>query len=316
MLVAACSPAQIDLDWAAENLVPHGVSVYATFEDMLKHTWLEAVIIASATPLHQPQTIECIKHGIHVLCEKPIAPNSQQIKELLDASTSYPKVKVMPGFSRRFDQNYIDAKSKVQSGTIGDPIVIRAQACDSLDTGPPYKEYLKQSGGIFLDATIHDIDLALCFFGEDVKPKAVWAAGVRAFHKDLITEKDADNAVGICEFQDDRIAFFYNSRTSPRGFDNSTEIFGTQGKIAVNLLSRHNRVEVIDKDGVSMAPMQSWLDRYSESFVHEVNTFVDTIINDRPVPITLEEALKGCQIAEALQRSLQTGERILFDEAK
>ena len=165
-----------------------------------------------------------------------------------------------------------------------------------------------------MDTVIHDIDLALSFFGRDAKPKAVYAAGLRAYHKELITVRDADNAVGICEFYDDKIAFFYNSRTAPIGFDNSTEIIGTSGKITVNILSRHDKLEILDKNGVSIAPVESWLDRYAESFVREVNTFVEAILEDYPVPITLEEALVGCRIAEALQHSLRTGEKVLFDE--
>ncbi|OGM42338.1 hypothetical protein ABOM_007872 [Aspergillus bombycis] len=285
-LICACSPAQADMDWAGKSLAPYGVSIWSSFEDMLNAPGLEAVVIASATPFHQPQTLECIRRGIHVLCEKPVAENTSQVEELLTVARAHPTVKVMVGFMRRFDENYLDAFSRIGRGEIGEPLVIRSQAYDTLDTSPQYKEYLKASGGIFLDATIHDIDLVLSFFGRDVRPKAVWAAGLRSYHKELSTTMDADNAVGICEFHDSKIAFFYNSRTSPRGFDNQTEIVGTSGKISVNLLCRQNKVESATKMG-------------SES--------------NR---LTAEDALKSLQIAEALQHSLVTGEKVEFSNLK
>lgn len=239
----------------------------------------------------------------------------KQVEETINVANAYPNVKVMIGFMRRFDDNYLDALSRIQNGEIGQPLIIRSQAYDTLDTSAPYKQYLQNSGGIFLDATIHDIDLALSFFGRDTRPKAAWAAGLTAYHKELSEQRDADNAVGICEFHDGKIGFFYNSRTSPRGFDNQTEIVGMDGKISINLLSRQNKLELSDKDGIRIEPTRGWSDRYAESFVTGVNVFTDAVLYGKTIPVTLQDALKSLRIAESLQYSLKTGEKVEFNEA-
>lgn len=107
---------------------------------------------------------------------------------------------------------------------------------------------MKGSGGIFVDFIIHDIDLSLKFLGDDSQPKSVSAVGVSVVHTGLEEVGDADNAVGICEFWTGKIAYYYNSRITTYGFDNQTEIFGTTGKISVNLQPRRSAVEVLDGD--------------------------------------------------------------------
>lgn len=219
----------------------------------------------------------------------------------------------MVGFTRRFDENYRDASLKIRSGVIGKPIVIRSHGHEKLDTSPFFKQYLQDSGGIFIDSIIHDIDLALMYFGEESQPKAVSAMGVAAIHGELAASGDADNAVGICEFWDGKIAFFYNSRMAAHGYDNQTEIFGTEGKISINLIPRRNQVEMSTKDGyVKVEPTPSWIDRYEKAFETEMATWVDAILDNGPIPIPLASALTGLNIAIALQESLGTGETIKF----
>jgi myo-inositol 2-dehydrogenase/D-chiro-inositol 1-dehydrogenase len=120
----------------------------------------------------------------------------------VELAESCPKADLMVGFVRRFDDNYLEAYKKIKENAIGRPVVIRSQGCDPLDMSPFYKQYLKDSGGIFIDTIIHDIDLSLFLFGEDSVPKSVSAIGVAACHTQLEAEGDADNAVGICEYWD------------------------------------------------------------------------------------------------------------------
>ena len=220
----------------------------------------------------------------------------------------------MVGFTRRFDENHQEAHAKIQRGAVGRPIVFRSQGCEKGDTSHFFKQYLRDSGGIFIDSIIHEIDLALFLLGEDSRPKSVSAIGVAAVHKELEASGDADNAVGICEFWDGKIAFFYNSRTAAHGYDNQIEVFGTSGKLSINLTPRLNRIEVCDGDGlVKIEPTPSWYDRYSPSFVTEVVTWVDAILDDKPIPISLKSCLTSLVIASGLQESLRTGRKIEFD---
>lgn len=235
--------------------------------------------------------------------------------EMIREAEASPQTKVMVGFTRRFDESYRDARIKIRAGAIGSPIVIRSQGCEKLDLSDFMRNYVKGCGGIFIDSIIHDIDLALSFFGDESQPKAVWATGVAAHFKDeLAPQHDADNAVGICEFWGGKIAFFYNSRTAAHGYDNQTEIFGTAGKISVNLVSRQNKLEICDAGGVRVEANPSWSDRYTQAFVTELGAFVDAVLDDEPMPIPLRSALTSLKISMALQHSLQTGEKVEFDE--
>lgn len=220
----------------------------------------------------------------------------------------------MVAFVRRFDDNYQSALGQIKQNAIGRPVVIRSQGCDVLDESPYYKQYLKDSGGMFVDTIIHDIDLSLLFFGDDCQPKSVSAVGVNAIHQEIEAYGDVDNGVGICEYWDGKIAFFYNSRMAAHGYDNATEIFGTSGKLSVNLIPRRNAVELCDKDGVVKTfAHPGWYDRYASAFVGEVNGWVDALLDDKPLPVSLRSSLTSLKIATALQESLRTGKKIFFD---
>lgn len=227
-----------------------------------------------------------------------------------------PKATLMVAFVRRFDANYQDAKKRIEQDAIGRPLIIRSQGCEPLDMSPFYQQYLADSGGIFIDTIIHDIDLSLFFFGEDSIPKSVSAMGTSAHHQQLEAIGDADNAVGICEYWDGKIAFFYNSRTSAHGYDNATEIFGTAGKLSINLQPRINAVEICDRDGFVKTPVHpGWYDRYAEAFVTEATAWVDAVLDEAPMPHPLVSTLKSLGIAMALQESLRTGQKVFFDQS-
>ncbi|KAJ3542436.1 hypothetical protein NM208_g4096 [Fusarium decemcellulare] len=314
-LLCACSPAEADLAWAQEHLIPHGVQVVATFDEMIQIPGLEAIIIASATHLHAEQTTVALEKGIHVLCEKPVCKTLEELEELVVKVEKNPKAQLMVGFVRRFDGNYQEAHEKIQIDAIGRPVVIRSQGCEALDTSPFYKQYLRDSGGVFIDSVIHDIDLSLYLFGENSKPKSVTAAGVAAIHTELEEYGDADNTVGICEYWDGKIAYFYNSRTTAHGYDNATEIFGTAGKLSINLVPRRNAVELCDKDGfVKTEAHPGWYDRYASAFVTEATQWVNAVLDNKPMPVPLRSSLASLKIAVGLQESLRTGQKIFFDK--
>ncbi|KAM0206135.1 hypothetical protein ACHAPA_011757 [Fusarium lateritium] len=313
-LICACSPAEADLVWADEHLVPHGVYIVPTFEEMVEIPGLEAILIASSTYLHASQTKTALDKGLHVLCEKPVCQNLDELVALVDKVEAHPGARLMVAFVRRFDENYQDALGQVKENAIGKPVVIRSQASDPIDESPYYKQYLKDSRGIFVDATIHDIDLSLLFFGDDSQPKSVSAVGVRAIHPEIEAYGDVDNGVGICEYWDNKIAFFYNNRMAAHGYDNATEIIGTKGKLSVNLIPRRNAVELCDKDGaVKTFAHTGWYERYKAAFVGETNGWVNALLDGTPLPVPLRSSLTSLKIATALQESLRTGNKICFD---
>lgn len=321
-LVCACSPAEADLRWAETELIPHGVSVFRTFEEMIEFPGLNAVVIASLTELHYEHTMGALKRGIHVLCEKPISQTVEQLQDIVSIAHCSPQTRVMVGFTRRFDENYQEAVQKIRAGAIGSPVVIRSQGCEVLNDAAFMHNYVvnaARGGGFFVDSFIHDIDLTLSFLEADNKvpmPQSVCALGTTSHFKELEHEslKDADNAVGMVQFWGGQISFHYNSRTAAAGYDNQTEIFGTQGKISVNLVSKRNRLELSDTNGVHVSALSSWYDRYKPSFVTELIAFTDAILDKKPMPISLESCVTSLTIAQALQESMRTGKKIDFDQ--
>ncbi|KAI0020507.1 putative oxidoreductase [Xylariomycetidae sp. FL0641] len=316
-LIAVSSPVQAELDAAVKEFP--GVRTYLDYSELLgKESTLQAVVVSSATTVHADQAIAAIKKGLHVLCEKPLSTNVEISQSVVDAyresQKKYPQQKVICGFSRRFDASYRDARRRVANGDIGRPSVFRSQTCDKLDPSGFFVAYAEFSGGIFVDCSIHDIDLALWFFGEDSKVKSVSAIGITAVQPDLRKHNDRDNAVAVLEFYGDRIAQLYCSRMMAAGQEDTTEIFGTAGKIAVNTQPAANLVNLYEASGIRREIPPDYYGRFREAFVTEANEFTACCLDDIPPPMALEGAVAAVRIGCALQESLITGKKIEFDE--
>ncbi|PFH58487.1 hypothetical protein XA68_13595 [Ophiocordyceps unilateralis] len=315
-LVAVSTPDASEREWAREHLA--GVAVYEDFRELVAHPGLEAVCVASATAVHAEQSMLAIDAGKHVLCEKPLATTASVSQSVVDAAARRPDLKVMCGFSRRFDESYRDAHAKAQAGLIGRPSVFRSQTCDMLDPSGFFVAYAEFSGGIFVDCSIHDVDLALWFFGEDTdeKVRSVSAVGITAVEPDLRKFNDRDNAVGLIEFTDGRIAHLYCSRMMAAGQEDTTEIIGTKGKLAVNSQPTANLVRLHEPGGIRHEVPQTYWDRFKNAFTTEAVDFVDCCLDDKPVPVKLETAVAAVRIAAALQESMISGNKIWFNKGE
>ncbi|KAJ5176529.1 uncharacterized protein N7482_002406 [Penicillium canariense] len=315
-LIAVCSPVQSELDAAKAEF---GVRTYKDYETMLREEeTLQAVVVASATTVHAEQAIKAIERGLHVLCEKPISTSPEISQSVVDAyKTSikaHPSQKVICGFSRRFDASYRDAHARMAAGSIGTPSVFRSQTCDKLDPSGFFVAYAEFSGGIFVDCSIHDIDLALWFFGEESRVKSVAAVGITAVQPDLRKHNDRDNALGIIEFYGGKIAQLYCSRMMAAGQEDCTEIFGTNGKIAINTQPLLNLVNLYESTGIRREIPADYYGRFREAFITEANEFTASCLDDTKPPLRLEAAVKAVTIGCALQESLITGQKIEFEE--
>uniref|UniRef100_A0A0D6QVL3 Gfo/Idh/MocA-like oxidoreductase N-terminal domain-containing protein n=1 Tax=Araucaria cunninghamii TaxID=56994 RepID=A0A0D6QVL3_ARACU len=318
-LVAASTPEKSEIEWAETNLP--GVKTYLNFDEMLEtemKNGLQAVVIASATAVHAEQAIKAIRLGLHVLCEKPLSTNADISQSVVDehkaALQKFPDQKVMCGFSRRFDPSYRDAYEKMQAGVIGVPSVFRSQTCDKLDPSGFFVAYAQFSGGIFVDCSIHDIDLALWFYGEDVVVKSVCAVGITAVSPELRKYNDRDNAVGIVEFYGGKIAQLFCSRMMAAGQEDSTEITGNAGKLAINTQPMTNLVNIYEPTGIRREIPPHYYGRFKDAFIVEANEFTACCLDNKPLPMKLDGAVKAVAIGQALQESLITGQKIEFDE--
>ncbi|KNG90160.1 hypothetical protein ANOM_001409 [Aspergillus nomiae NRRL 13137] len=315
-VVAVCSTVPDEVEWAKNNeeYKEFGIAVYSNYDDMLAHQGLNAVWVSTSTDVHASQTLAAIEKGIHVLCEKPLSTDLKEAQSVVDIANQHPELKVMAGFSRRFDASYRDASDKIFQGqAIGSPFMVRSNTCDLRDDTGFFVRYAGRNGGIFVDCAIHDIDLSLWYLGNPV-PKACWAAGTLQHHPELKDLSDVDNAVGMVEFWGGKIAYFYCSRTQAHGHDVCTEITGSDGKIMVNVMPRSNHVVVADKLGMrNQVPPEYW-QRFEDAFAVEANEFTEAVLKDKPVPLPLENGIMVMKIGRALQDALLTGQLVRFDE--
>ncbi|MEX3961744.1 Gfo/Idh/MocA family oxidoreductase [Paraburkholderia sp. EG286B] len=310
-LAAACSPLEADLAWAREALP--AARLYGEYADLLADQSVDAVWLVTPSALHAEQIVQALEAGKHVFCEKPLSLDVAECERVVDVSRRHAGRQVTIGFMRRFDPSYQDAYAKVQAGAIGKPFLVRSQTCDLNDPEGFFVRFAPTSGGIFLDCTVHDIDVARWLLG---KPRAtrVYAAGAIALHEGLRESGDVDNGVAICEFEGGRLAMFYASRTMAHGNDTSSEVIGTAGALAIGRIPRANRVDVYDSTGVRSVCTPTFFDRFEEAFLIEAQAFVAEVAARKAggaqkgsLGATLEDALEATRIGQALRESLHTG---------
>jgi myo-inositol 2-dehydrogenase/D-chiro-inositol 1-dehydrogenase len=302
-LGAACSPVTEELEWAAQTF---GLSsLHRDYTALLADTQVDAVFLVTPTSLHAQQIIEALQAGKHVFCEKPLSLELSDCQRVAAAAAMHPRLKVMIGYGRRFDPSYRDAWEKIQAGRIGAPFLVRSQNLDMNDPSGFFVRFAPTSGGIFLDCTVHDIDLARWLLGNP-KPVRVFATGVVAIHHGLREFGDVDNGVATCEFADGKMACFYASRTMAHGHETLTEIFGTAGRLTVGHNPRLNRVDISDAHGVRNECTPTFYERFEEAFLLETTHFVDCVLDDIAPALTLHDATEATRIALALRESLQT----------
>jgi len=247
----------------------------------------------------------------------------------------------MCGFSRRFDSSYLQAYTITKRGDIGRPTVLRSQTCDKY--APPISLYLKLvvpnilptcrydpsgffvayaefSGGIFVDCNVHDIDLALWYFSASSsgkhlpKVKSATAVGVTAVEPGLAKHGDVDNGIGLVEFHGGQIAYFYSSRMSAPGQHDMTEVIGTKGKLVINSNPSTGLLESHVSTGIHREIPKNYDERFELAFVEEARQFTEAVLEDKEVPVDLDGSMEAVKIGLALQDSLRTGKKILFDQ--
>jgi myo-inositol 2-dehydrogenase/D-chiro-inositol 1-dehydrogenase len=310
-LVAACSPAADETAWAREAL---GVGAgYTEYAKLLAHPGLDAVFLATPTLVHADQIVSALEAGKHVFCEKPLALRLADCLRVEEAAARSPEKVVMIGFVRRFDPSYRDAHAQIQAGLIGRPFLVRSQTGDKLDPSGFFVRYAPKSGGIFLDMSIHDIDLARWLLGNP-RPRRAFATGTVAVHQDLKPIGDVDNGVAVVEFADGQLACFFATRTVAHGHDTHTEIIGTAGRLTVGMNPRKNRVEISDAHGVRNECVADYYERFQEAFLAEAQEFVTCVRDGAPPPLTLGDATEATRIGVAVAEAHRSG-RIVTMEA-
>jgi myo-inositol 2-dehydrogenase/D-chiro-inositol 1-dehydrogenase len=257
---------------AAELDVP---AAYGDYGCILDDPDIEAVIICSSTNTHASIIEESAAAGKHIFCEKPIALDLPSIDRAL-AAVEKAGVKLQVGFNRRFDPNFRRAREIVASGRIGDPHILRIT---SRDPQPPPIEYVRVSGGIFLDMSIHDFDMARFMIDSNVDE--VFAVAAVLVDPAIGEAGDFDTAVTVLRYENGVIGTIDNSRKAVYGYDQRVEVFGSEGMVAV-ANPRSDTIQVSGaRDISSSLPLFFFVERYTESYVAEMNAFIECLLEDK-----------------------------------
>ncbi len=284
--------------------------IYDDYKKILADKEIDAVLICSSTDTHSAISLDAIAAGKHVFCEKPIDHDVKKICKVLDALKDS-KVKYQVGFNRRFDHNFRAAREAVAQGKIGDLNLVKI--C-SRDPGAPPVEYIKVSGGIFLDMTIHDFDMVRYLSGSEVTE--VFAYGQVLVDKTIGEAGDIDTAVITMKLANGALAVIDNCRRASYGYDQRAEVFGSLGQVAIANDTVSNAV-ISDANGVhAEKPLNFFLERYMGAYVAEVNEFIDSIVNDSPVPVDAQSGLEAVLIGLAAKKSLLLNAPVKLDDIR
>jgi myo-inositol 2-dehydrogenase/D-chiro-inositol 1-dehydrogenase len=271
-----------------------GTKVVESYPQLLSDPSLQAVVICSSTHTHAPFIVEAAKAGKHIFCEKPISADLDMIDEAL-AEVDKAGVKLMIAFNRRFDANHQRIKHAIERGEIGTPHLLHIV---SRDPAPPPVEYVKVSGGLFFDMTIHDFDMARFLLGD----------------VDEVYAADIDTAVITLKFKNGAIGTIDNSRKAVYGYDQRVEVFGSGGSVSSENWYP-NAVTVSTAQTVARdLPLNFFLERYMGSYQAEMHAFMQALINGSPLPVTGADGRAPVVIAMAALKSLKENRPVKLAE--
>lgn len=294
--IKAISDIRPDLvqEWAASMGIQQVTNDY---KNILQDKEIDAVFICSSTDTHAHIIEEVAKSGKHIFCEKPISLDLQKTKQALKI-VEQSGVKFQTGFNRRFDPNFMRVRNLIEEGKIGDPHIIKIT---SRDPNPPSLEYLKSSGGLFVDMAIHDFDMARYLSGSDVEEVYVQAA---VLVDPLIGDLgDIDTAVIVLTFKNGAIGVIDNSRQAVYGYDQRVEVFGSEGNVNVQN-DFPNSAELSTIEGVYKdKPKYFFLERYQAAYMKETEAFIDSILLDKAVLVDGNDGYQAELIAYAAKKS-------------
>lgn len=278
------------------------------YKDIINDPEIDAVMVCSSTDTHSSISVEAINAGKHVFCEKPVDHSIEIIQAVADALEGK-NLKFQVGFNRRFDHNFAAVRKAVDDGRIGDPHIVKIT---SRDPEPPNPAYIKVSGGIFLDMTIHDFDMATFLVNSDVEEVYVQSAVL--VDPAIGEQGDVDTAIITMKMANGALCVIDNSRRAAYGYDQRAEVFGSKGMVATSNDTLSSAV-VSDANGVTgEKPLFFFLERYMQSFTDEVMQFVDAIENDKEVPVGIHAGMQSVKIGLAAKKSVEEHRPVKLSE--
>ena len=296
----------IDETLCMETSKKYNILKYSlNYEDLVSDLEVQAVWVCSPSNLHFTHVSACLSNNKLVFCEKPLEIDDEKIKTLIN---KYPNInkRLMVGFNRRFDPNFSFVKDNIHK--IGKPTILKIT---SRDPQPPSIDYIKSSGGIFMDMTIHDFDMASFLVG--AKPISIFATGSVNYDSQFIGV-DIDTALVTIKYENGVICNIDNSRKCTYGYDQRLEFLGDQGMLSADNVKNHH-ASLFNSSGLQSSLCKDFfIDRYTQAYFIENQSFVDCAQNNNEFPVTAEDALNALKFAQVANLSLKQNKVIHLND--
>ncbi|EPX87352.1 myo-inositol 2-dehydrogenase [Rubellimicrobium thermophilum DSM 16684] len=293
---------------AAEAIArEHGCDI-RSIETIADSPDIDAVVICTPTDTHADLIELFARKGKAVFCEKPIDLSLQRVKDCLKVVEETGAV-LMVGFNRRFDPDFMAVKGAIDQGTIG---TVEMVTIASRDPGAPPMDYIRRSGGIFRDMTIHDFDMARWLLGEE--PETVMAQASVLTDPAIGEAGDYDSVNVILRTASGRQAIITNSRRATYGYDQRIEVLGSRGAVAAEN-HREANIEIATAQGFTRPPLLNFfMTRYVAAYANEIAAFVRAVREGGSTPTTGEDGLRALALADAALKSVQEGRAVRVSE--
>lgn len=285
-------------------------NVYTDHRKILEDPRIDAVLICASTDQHAQLSLEAIAAGKHIFCEKPIDQSIAKIEEVKAALAAAPKKLVYQvGFNRRYDHNYRAMRKAVEDGKIGEVQFVRIS---SRDPEPPPAQYVKGSGGMFMDMMIHDLDMVRYLSGQEIVE--VYAQGACLVDPAIGEAGDVDTVTITLKLSNGALATIDGSRKAVYGYDQRGEVFGSKGCV-INANDSDSNIVLSTVEGVTAEkPLWFFLERYMGSYQAEVREFIDCVKNGKDPWVGIEDGLLSIRLALACTKSMNENRPVRIDE--
>jgi myo-inositol 2-dehydrogenase/D-chiro-inositol 1-dehydrogenase len=296
----------VNAEAAARLASRHGAKVVGE-RDAFADGEVGAVLIASSTDTHARLAIAAARAGKAIFCEKPVDLSLQRVDECL-REVEQAGVPMFVGFNRRFDPSFSQLKARVARGEIG---AVEQVTISSRDPAPPPLAYLKVSGGMFRDMTIHDFDMARWLLGEE--PVEVFAMGECLVDRKIAAAGDIDSAMVLLRTASDKMCHINNSRRAAYGYDQRIEVAGAKGMLRAENIGETTVEHFSARGTVSDRPLDFFLERYADAYRAEMSAFVLALNEKTPMPVGARDGRQALVLAEAALKSHKTGQAVKVD---
>jgi myo-inositol 2-dehydrogenase/D-chiro-inositol 1-dehydrogenase len=286
-------------DASPEAATGLGARVARSADELVFAPDVDAVAICTTSDTHVDLVVLAAEAGKPIFCEKPISLDLAEVDRALSA-VERSGVLFMVGFNRRFDPGHRSVRDAVAEGEIGEVHIVRIT---SRDPEPPPLEYVRRSGGLFLDMTIHDFDMARFVTESDVV--SVFARGAVRIDPEIASTGDIDTAALVLTHADGTLTLIDNSRRAVYGFDQRVEAFGSKGVASSRNLPSHGGTRRTSVGTVEPRLPTFFLERYIPSYLAEWAAFLAAVVNGSPSPVPGADGRAPLLVGLAAQRSLR-----------